>query len=102
MATRSDLIERFHYCDHDDTFAIEAIQDVEPILDANKRAINSHYGNPQRIGDMQHVARIPLVVIEKWKNELGVDVFNKGHWPKVRQLLNDPDHQFLRTIPGKI
>ena len=46
---------------------------------------------------MRKVASIPLIIIEKWKRELGVDVMNKDHMPKVKQLLNDPQYRFLRT-----
>ncbi len=51
-------------------------------------------GNTETLG-MRKVASIPLVVIEKWKQELGVDIMNKNDWPKVKQLLNDPENRFL-------
>jgi hypothetical protein len=46
---------------------------------------------------MRKVASIPLIIIEKWKRELGVDVMNKDHMTKVKQLLNDPQYRYLRT-----
>ena len=46
---------------------------------------------------MRKVASIPLIIIEKWKRELGVDIMNKDHMPKVKQLLNDPQYRYLRT-----
>jgi len=37
-----------------------------------------------------------------WKRDLGVDVFNKDHMPKVKKLLNDPDWAWLRTHESKL
>lgn len=92
------LMESFHAVADD--FAIETRQDVEPIIESNKRLANDGDGfTPSR--DMRRIATVPLVVAEKWRNELGVDIFNRNHAGKVRALLNDPDWRFLRTSPGR-
>lgn len=84
----------------DGELAFHATQDVQPILDFNKEM----FGDPGRgytpSKDMRHIAEIPLVVAEEWKNRFGVDVFNKDHAPAVKRLLNDPDWRYLRTAPG--
>lgn len=91
--------EFFHYDESTGDFAIETRQDVAPILDNNKRQWNDGDGyTPSR--EMRKIAEIPLVVLEKWKNELGIDWTNKNHAPAVRRLLNDPDWRYLRTAPG--
>ena len=59
------------------------------------------YGQQSNSG-MRKVASIPLIIIEKWKRELGVDIYNKNDWPKIKQLLNDPEYRFLRTHESKI
>jgi hypothetical protein len=75
--------------------------DVEPVLELNKALATSGDGyTPSR--EMRRAASIPLAVVEKWKNELGVDVMNRDHWPKVRQLLNSSEYLFLRTAPGRL
>lgn len=86
-----------------DSIVVNRVQDVEPLLELNKKELNgdSMYG-PQANSGMRKVASIPLVVIEKWKRELGVDVFNKDHMPKVKQLLNDPEYRWLRTHESNI
>ena len=48
------------------------------------------------------VARIPLMVIAKWRNELGVDYWNPDHQDKVDALLNDADWRWLRTDEGRL
>ena len=59
------------------------------------------YG-PTLNNGMRKVASIPLVIIEKWKRELGIDIYNKNDWPKIKQLLNDSDNRFLRTHEGNL
>lgn len=86
--------------DHEtDSIVSNRVQDVQPILELNKKEAlgDSIYGPANPASGMRKVASIPLVVIEKWKRELGVDVFNKDHMPKVKQLLNDPEYKWLRT-----
>lgn len=91
-----------------DSLTIRRVQDVEPILDANKANFNdgSHWRNQAKndeLGiDMRHVARIPIVVQEKWLREHGVDVFNKDHWPAVRRLLNSNEYLYLKTANVRI
>lgn len=85
--------------DHDtDSMVVNRVQDVQPLLELNKKELNgdSMYGPAVNKG-MRKVASIPLVIIEKWKRELGVDVFNKDHMPRVKQILNDPEYKWLRT-----
>lgn len=86
--------------DHEtDSIVSNRVQDVQPILELNKKEAlgDSMYGPANPASGMRKVASIPLVVIEKWKRELGVDVFNKDHMQKVKQLLNDPEYKWLRT-----
>lgn len=86
----------------DGTFAVQATQDVQPILDANKEDQTFNPSGYSASRDLKHVARIPLVVAEKWLNDYGVNVLNPDHKAKVRKLLNDRDWLFLRTGQGAI
>lgn len=83
------------------TWHIRRTQDVEPILDANKHDAN-HAENYTPSRDLKHVARIPFVVAELWRNEHGVDVFNPSHAPAVARLLNSNEWKFLRTGGGRV
>jgi hypothetical protein len=69
-------------------------QDVDAILDANKAAQNERSGP---MGDMCHVATIPVSVQLKWMVEKGVDVLNPDHRGAVARLLNDPEWRYLRV-----
>ena len=69
-------------------------QDVEPQLDANKRAANDASGP---MGDMVHVASIPASIQMKWLVEKGVDLLNPDHKRAVAKLLDDPDYRYLKV-----
>lgn len=88
---------QFKYDEAEDKVLLTNSQDIEPLLNLNKKEFNgdAQFGSPGK--DMRKVASIPLIIIEKWKRELGVDVMNKDHMPKVKKLLNDPEWRYLRT-----
>lgn len=86
----------FSYDHANDQFQIGHIQDCTPIIEDNKRAIIENDHQKQVKKGRVHYARIPNVVIMKWKQELGVDVFNRNHKKKVMQLLEDPDWKYLK------
>ena len=89
---------RFHV--HDGNVTIERIQDVEPILDNNKRLQNT----PQKSDSFRHIASIPNIIIERWCHELGVNLIrlSSHEFAKiVGRKLRDPDWAWLRTdTPG--
>lgn len=69
---------------------------MEPLLDYTRRLRNDGTADLGIKRDMWHYAQIPPVVMMKWKNELGVDLFNKDHLPAVLKLLNT-DYKYLKT-----
>lgn len=76
-------------------------EDVEPALEHNKALYSFNDGySPSR--EWRRAASIPMAIIEKWKNELGVDVFDPDHLPAVRRLLNSSEYLYLRTAPGRL
>lgn len=95
------ITEIFHMDELTGEIAIERVQDVAPVIEANKRARTAGDGfSPSR--DLREIAEIPLGVVELWRTVLGVDIFNRDHWPAVKRLLRDRDWQHLRTSPGAI
>ena len=82
--------------DGEGNWAQKSSQVVAPLLDLNKEAQN-HCDPYNGARDVRMVARIPLIVIAKWRNELGVDYWNPDHQDKVDALLNDADWRWLRT-----
>lgn len=105
MTDSNGIVEKISYDSLEDKLTVERIQDVEPILEANKADFNNaaelhsqRYKRP-----LVHAARIPLIVVEQWLKE-GINVFDPSHEmkKKIRQRLNSPEWAYLRTIPGKI
>lgn len=87
--------------DGDGSLIVHREADVEPLLEINKALQTSGDGyTPSR--EMRRAASIPLAIIEKWKNELGVDVFDPDHIGAVRRLLNSNEYRHLRTAPGRL
>ena len=85
--------------EHSDGFTIERVQDCEPILDRNKALQNER---PNRLAELRLAASIPLVVVEKWMNEEGINIFDPNHAEAVRRKLNSRDYLWLRTDNSRL
>ena len=91
-----------HYGESDDALTIERVQDVEPILNANKAQFNAS-DKSFKSETFNHVARIPTVLAELWCKKRGISFSTFIEDPAIlRTFLNDPENKFLRTKPGKI
>lgn len=95
---KNPIQTQFNYDHDEDKVVLKNTQDVQPILEMNKKEMagDSPYGL-QNNPNMRKVASIPLVIIEKWKRELGIDIMDKNDMPKIKKLLNDPEYRWLRT-----
>lgn len=94
------VTEYFHYNPDDDSFMIETVQDVEPLIEMNKVLSN---GAPLRWGEMSHVASIPPVMVAELTKQgimRGAAVIVDE--VRFRKWLNDRDSRAFRTRPGKV
>lgn len=88
----------FDYDHATDTTYVGSEQDVSLLLDANKALQNEDSYTKKGMKDgWWHYAAYPAVIIEKWLNEHGVNVFNKDHQKKVFELTNRPEYRYLKT-----
>lgn len=78
---------------------VVSMQDVSASIEANKRVQNEMSRYQKQ--DYWAEAHIPDIIILKWLNEEGLNVFDKNAWPQVQRKLNDPDWRHLRLRPGK-
>ena len=88
-----------HLDGNDKKITFERVQDVEPILDANKAAQNER----QTPDGFHYVGEIPNVILERWLNEeyvrgntsltLGSHEFNQI----IMRKLRSSEWQWLRT-----
>jgi len=87
------VTEYWHVTDKGE-YVIEKTQDVTSIVEANKRQYNEA---PQKYGDMNKVASIPLSVYYELKRQGIADD------PKAfRKWLNDSNNQAFRTRLGTL
>jgi hypothetical protein len=76
------------------------VQDVEPILDRNKRLQTSAQNKK---ANWRHIACIPNVILEQWLSEewrhgnLNLKLFSPEFDALIARKLNDPDWKWLRT-----
>lgn len=91
------ITELFHYDGVDDTFTIETVQDVEPIIDLNRRLFNDAPETGRFKGDMKQVASIPLPLYYDLKAKGIID-----DPARLKAWLNDRDNQLFRTTPGRV
>lgn len=85
----------------EDEFEFRHSQDVSGLVEQNKAMRNAGDGYTKS-REMRRVASIPMILIEKWKNEEGIDVFNPDHAVAVARKLNSSDFAFLRTADGTL
>ena len=93
----------FDYDHASDTTYVGREQDISLLIESNKAMQNDiEYSKNGIKTEWWHMCKIPPLVIEKWKNEKGIDVLNKDHWKAVKKLLNDPEYKWLKTTSGFI
>lgn len=95
------ITQFYHYDASNDTFLIEDVQDIEGIVENNKRRFNEFTSGKDRWGDefdeRTHVARIPMVVYQ--------ELLTSGAYRDrayMKRWLNDPDNAVFRTRPGRV
>ena len=81
-----------------DTLTISTEQDVTDILEWNKKLQNdADYTKKGIKGEMWHYASIPNVIIEKWLNEDGFNIFDKNNEKALFRKLNSPEYKYLKV-----
>ena len=90
-------LKTFHSFDETtQTTAIRYSQDVEPVLDANKADLNHA---DRKMGDMVHVARVPIGIQLEWFAKYGVRMWDKNHRGRVSRLLDSNEYKYLKRLP---
>ena len=100
LDVNGDIIETFHYDEMTGKSVVKKTQDVEPYLDRNQREKNLQSSGWK--GDLHKVASVPLVLIEQWSKELGVNILEKANRHLLMLKLNDRNYSKLRTKEGRL
>lgn len=86
------------YHEQTDTAYIHREQDCQDLVDLATTVRNQPDAWSQGVKKgMAHYAIIPNIVIEKWLNDHGVNVYDKTHEKEVYRLLNKPEYRYLKT-----
>lgn len=94
------VTEWTHYDHMTGDIHVETVQDVEPVLDANKGFQNNDEYTAKGIkGEMWHYASIPIVVQMRWLTEYGSKDWpmRPGNEKLLFRLLNSPEWKYLKT-----
>ena len=89
----------FHWHEPTKEMAIEHIEDIQPLIDSNKRLQQEDHHIKD---DFRLSARIPMTVYYEWKSKYGVDLFNPNHKEGVRKLINSHEYRYLKTTNRRI
>ena len=99
--TPDGVAEYLHFDEAAGTITVERKADVEPAIEANKRAaVQSDGYSPSR--ELRRSASIPVTVQMTWIERFGGDPLANGNEAWLRRLLNDPEWRHLRTSPGRV
>ena len=104
IATEFEAGVKTSYLKEDGKLIIARDQDVESVIESNKRAQNENTYSGRRLNGatFHKVASVPMIVLEKWMREKGINPFDKNDAPKILSLLRDPENKYLRTSLVKI
>jgi len=87
---------------NDGSFSITTEQDVEPVLEANKRLKGDRGISKKGIKKgMWLYASIPNVLISQWSKEIGGDILAKHNSKEMFKRINLPEYAHLKTTDGK-
>jgi len=103
MVDEELVTTQFFHDQADEKYVVNRVQDVEPILKANKIAQTDGSDGYTASRDLKRVASIPLVVVEQWMKQDGINVLaltGDEQQKYLKKKLNDPDNRFLRTDSG--
>ena len=92
--------ELHHFDPHTGDQALELVQDVEPIVEGTKGRFNMVDERARWRDGFNHVASIPLVIVDKIRRERGVNILTDQ--AALKEFLNDPEHRAFRTRPGRV
>lgn len=75
---------------------IRRVEDVEPVIDDAAAFRNDTRNGFSKSGNWRKIGSLPLIVVEQWLREKGIDLMAPGNEKYVRQALNDMNK--FRTV----
>lgn len=94
--------ETLHHDESADTFVIQRVEDVEPVLEWAKGRYNEGIAN--RHSEFRQIAEVPYSVLDIWGKARGLPdgwYFKKEFDHLVMDAVHDRDLSGFRTLPGE-
>lgn len=89
-----------HFDSEGNLTGIEITNDVEDVIDNNKRLQNDGSGGYGKTREWKHEACIPMGLVRQWEGELGVPVGfleTKEGFQVLLAKIRDPEFKYLRV-----
>ena len=92
----------FHYDESEDKFTLNTVQDVQPIVDENKRKMNAYCDKLSvgKRGEWHHAASVPINVWEQWMQDTNGEIQKDSKL--LAAYLNNPDYKYFKVAPTNI
>ena len=88
--------------DQENGWTFRFSQDLTNFLSENKDMYNTNDGY-SKSRELRRVARIPVMIQQKWLNEEGWDCYDlPANWDKLKAKLNSSEWLYLRTAGGRL
>lgn len=75
---------------------IKRTEDVEPVIDEATDFRNESRNGFSTSGNWRKIGSIPLIIVQQWMTEKGIDLLAPGNEKYVRQALNEMNK--FRTV----
>lgn len=102
-SSEGEVVEYLYYDESEKTFAVESVQNVEPILEHAKdmSSLNGNMAGKNKAGDFYLAGSFPVVLVYAWLKKCGLDMRDfKGDI--VKRFLNDSEHAAFRIWKGQV
>lgn len=92
----------------DGKITVRTWQDVEPFVEMNKVRQTDGSNGYGKTRELRHTMSIPHNVFLMWLQADGILPMVAMRWSKyekvayLKKKVNDPDYQYLRTVPGRV
>ena len=94
------IVERHHYDPHTGQQVLETVGDVTEIAEDSKARFAMVDERARWRDGFNHVASVPLQIIDKVRRETGVNLLTDR--AAMKEFLNNSDNRVWRTRPGRL
>ena len=87
------------YQESDGTIHVQEFQDCQSILDSNQAKRDHRFDSWSPLGTVREEFQIPMVLVEKWRQECGHPMFSEEHMAYMDRELKKPEYAYVSAAP---